>query len=138
MTAIAALLFTLIAPGSGHALTGNYAQAIVIGLLFALGKNALLPIGLRIFRVTTLKRTLLAFYICNCCYITLIFYALISAFLGALNAHKMFVWQAVLFALMIILIQKNTKSKIIFSALCGRTGVWEIMEKMRKSPTEKK
>ena len=138
MTAALALLFSLISPGSGHILTGNYAQGIVIGVLFALGRNALLPLGLRFFRVQTLRRTLQAFYICNWCYIVLVFYTVASAFWCALKAEEQFLWQAVLFAFMMILVQKNTQRKIIFSALCGRAGMWEILQKMSKSPTEKK
>ncbi|MBO7191731.1 MAG: hypothetical protein J6V32_06585 [Elusimicrobiaceae bacterium] len=138
MTVALALIFTLIAPGSGHVLTGNCAQGIVIGVLFALGKNALLPLSLRIFHVQTLKRTLQAFYVCNWCYIALIFYAVASAFWCALKAREQCLGPAVLVALMIILVQKNTRSKIIFTALCGRAGMWEILQKMRKSPTEKK
>ena len=138
MTPVLALFFTLIAPGSGHVLTGNYTQAVVIGVLFALGKSAFLPLALRAFRVQTLKRTLQFFYVCNWCYIVLIFYALLSAFFCALKTQKLFLWQAILVALMLILMQKNTQNKNIFSALCGRAGVWEIMQGMYKFPTEKK
>lgn len=133
-----ALLFSLIAPGSGHALTGDWTQAIIIGALFALGKNALLPLCLRLFKVQTLRSTLLFFYACNCLQIVLIFYACISAFWYGLQAHEMYFLRACLVAVAIILVQKNTKNKFIFTALCGREGMWELMQKMRKSPTRKK
>jgi len=138
MIAVLAVLFSLIAPGAGHALTGAWAQAVVIGALFALGKNALLPLSLRLFRVNTLPRALQFFYVCNWLQIVLIFYASISAFWLGLHAREMYFLRACLCAAAIILVQKNTKNKFIFTALCGREGVWELMQKMRQSPTEKK
>lgn len=138
MTAAVAVLFSLIAPGAGHALTGNYVQACVLGGLFALGKTALLPLSLRFFHVQNAKRTLQVFYVWNWLYIVLIFYAIISAFWCGLYAEKMNLFSAVVFAFAIILLQKNTKNKFIFTALCGREGVWELMQQMRKSPTEKR
>lgn len=138
MIAALSLLFSLIAPGAGHALTGDWAQAIIIGGLFALGKNALLPFSLRVFRVDTLARALKFFYVCNWFQIGLIFYACMSAFWGGLHAREMYFLRACLVAVAIILVQKNTKNKFIFTALCGREGMWELMRKMRKSPTEKK
>ena len=138
MTAVLAVLFSLIAPGAGHALTGDWIQAVVLGGVFALGKNALLPFGLRVFRVDTLARVLKIFYVCNWCYVVLIFYAIASAFWCGLHASQMQIGKAILFAGMVILVQKNTQNKFIFTALCGRDGVWELMQKMRKSTTEKK
>ncbi len=138
MTAVAALLASLIAPGVGHALTGNYVQAAVLGGLFALGKNALLPLSLRVFRVESLRNTLKFFYACNWCYIALIFYAAISAFWQGLHANAWHVWSALLYAVAIISVYKKTKSKIIFTFLCGRSGVYEWLQKMHQSATERK
>lgn len=137
MTAVAAVLFSLIAPGAGHALTGNYVQACVLGGFFALGKSVLMPLSLRLFRVQSVRRTLQFFYAWNWLYIALIFYAIISAFWCGIDASKMSLLHAVIFAFAIILLQKNTKNKFIFTAFCGRKGVWELMQQMRKSPTVK-
>ena len=136
MTALVALLFSLIAPGAGHALTGHWGQAILIGGIFALGKNALLPLSFRLGRVRTLKRALRFLYVCNWCYIALIFYAVISAFWYGFYTQEMYILRACLFAAVVILVQKNTKSKFIFTALCGRAGMWELVQKIYKSPTE--
>ena len=137
MTAVVAVLFTLIAPGAGHALTGNYVQACMVGGLFALGKNALLPLSLRLFGVQSKKCALQFFYVWNWLYIALIFYAIISACWCGIYAQKINVWYAIIFAFAIILLQKNTQNKFIFTALCGREGVWEFMQQMHKFPTEK-
>ena len=75
MILLLALLFSLVAPGAGHILTGNYLQGIIIGIVFALGKSTFLPLALRVFKVTTLKQTLQFFYVCNVVYMLLIFYA---------------------------------------------------------------
>ncbi len=135
MTAVVAVLFSLIAPGAGHALTGHWVQACVLGGVFSLGKNALLPLSLRLFRVQSLTRTLQFLYVCNWVYIGLIFYAIISAFWCGLHAQKIYFLQACFFAIAIMLVQKNTQHKFIFTALCGREGMWELMQRMRKSPT---
>ena len=137
MIAFVAVLFSLIAPGAGHALTGNYVQACVLGGLFALGKNALLPLSLRMFRVQSLKRTLQFFYVWNWLYIGLIFYAILSACWQGLHTQKMNLLHAVIFAFVITLLQKNTRNKFIFTALCGREGIWELWQRMHKSQTEK-
>lgn len=137
MGAALALVMSLIAPGAGHILTGHVWQGVLLGGLFALGKNALLPLVLRVCGVQTLKQTLYIFYAFNWGYVGLILYAVISAFWYGLQAQEIWFLRAVLSAVAVILVYKNTKSKIIFTALCGRSGVFELMQKMRKSPMEK-
>lgn len=133
-----AILFSLIAPGAGHILTGDYPQGIVLGSLFALGKSALLPLALRMCRVTTLQRTFRFFYVCNVCYMWLIFYAIFSAAWKGWYAQQMHFWQAVIFAFCATLIYKRTQNKFIFTALCGREEIYELMIRHMKSPTENK
>ncbi|MBR4592445.1 MAG: hypothetical protein IKO35_04470 [Elusimicrobiaceae bacterium] len=138
MGIVGALIFSLIAPGAGHILTGHFAQGILLGGLFALGKSALLPLALRLFKVKELKRVLHFFYVCNCGYILLIFYAVISAVWYGFYATQMYVLQAIVCAICVGLIYKRTQNKFIFTALCGRSGIYELMQKMHKSQTVKK
>ncbi len=138
MRAIIALFASLVAPGAGQALTGDWIQAVIIGGLFALGRNALLPLSLRIFRVVSMRSTLKFFYVCNGCYIALIFYAALSAFWQGLHTLEMHGWSALLCAMAIISVYKTTKNKILFTLLCGRSGVYELWQQMHPSPTEKK
>ena len=133
-----AVLFSIIAPGAGHILTGNYIQGLVIGICFALGKSALLPLSLRMCKITTLKRTLQFFYACNVTYILLVLYAILSAAWFGLYAQKIYFLRAIVFAFAIILMYKHTQNKFIFTSLCGREGIYELMQKMKKSQTEKK
>ena len=72
MTPALALLFSLVAPGAGQILNGDFAQGVLLGALFAFGKSVLLPLMLRILRVTRLKTTLQIFYVCNLAYMLLI------------------------------------------------------------------
>ena len=137
MIPLSALLFSLIAPGAGHILTGHYTQGIMLGILFALGKSACLPLALRVGKVTTLKRTLQFFYVCNISYILLIAYAVLSAIWFGFAAQKMYFLHAIIFAFAIILVYKRTQNKFIFTALCGREGIYELMQKINKSTTEK-
>ena len=133
-----AVLFSLMAPGAGHILTGHYAQGILIGIGFALGKSALLPLSLRIGKITTLKRTLQFFYVCNVAYMLLILYAVLSVAWLGVYAKKIYFLHALIFTFVIILIYKRTQNKFIFTALCGREGIYELMQEMNKSTTEKK
>lgn len=137
MTFFLAILFSLVAPGAGQILIGNYIEGMVIGILFALGKSTLLPLALRIGNVSTLKRTLAFFYAFNVGYILLILYAIVSAAWHGFYAQEMHVLQAIVFVFSVMLVYKRTQNKFIFTTLCGRSGIYELMQKMRKSQTVK-
>ena len=124
-------------PGAGQIFAGHYGEGIVLGLLFALGKSVLLPLVLRVFKVKSLKRTLQIFYACNWCYILLISYAVCSAVWHGFYAQQTHVWYAFLFALAVSLGYRNTLNAFVFTALCGRTGVYSILRQKKQSPTEK-
>ena len=133
-----AVLFSLMAPGAGQVFAGKFVQGIIFGALYALGKSALLPLSLRVFKVTQLKRTLQFFYICNWGYIFLILYATVAAFFETRNVTETYFFATLFFIICVRLVQKQTFNKFIFTALCGRSGVWEIWQRLRKSSTEKK
>lgn len=137
MIAWLALLFSFMAPGAGHLLTGHSTQAVVLGVLFCLGKNVFLPLSLRLFRVHRLETMLRFFYACNWCYIGLIFYAALSAFWLGLRNQELHWVAAFLFALAVVSVYKNTKNKFIFSALCGNNHAWDTLCQMHKTPTRK-
>lgn len=138
MTAFMSLIFSLVYPGAGQIYAGDYVAGIAIGLLFMLGKSALLPLALRAGKVDDLPRALRFFYVCNWGYIVLILGAAACAFWRGFYARETHFLYAFLFALAGITAYKNTFNKFIFTALCGREGVWEVLVKMRKSSTEKK
>ena len=133
-----AVFFSLIAPGAGHIFAGDYTQGVVLGLLFVLGRSGLLPLALRVLKVKTLKGVLQAFYSCNCFYITLIFYALISSFLQTKSNAPVHFLYAFIFAICISVAYKKAFSKFIFTALCGREDLYELYLKNKKLPSEKK
>ena len=138
MTAFVAFLFSLAAPGAGHIFIGSYTEGFVLGGLFAVGKSAILPLFLRLFRVTDLKRTLQIFYVCNCFYMALILYAAISSLWRGFYAEQMHFLYALVFAICVTVVYKNTLNGFIFTALCGRSGVYGLLRAKAKSPTEKK
>ena len=135
---LVAILFSLIAPGAGHIFAGDYVQGAVLGALFVLGRSGLLPLALRVLKVQSVKGMLQAFYTCNCFYITLIFYALVSSFLQTKSNAPVHFFYALIFAICVSAAYKKAFSKFIFSAICGRTGAYEFYLKNRKSPSEKK
>ena len=138
MTAFFAFLFSLAAPGAGHIFIGSYTEGFVLGGLFAVGKSALLPLMLRAFQITDLKRTLQFFYVCNCCYIALILYAAVSSLWRGFYAQQAHFLYAIAFAVCITIVYKNTLNAFVFTALCGRSGVYALLHNKRKAPTEKK
>lgn len=138
MTPALALLFSLVAPGAGQILNGDFAQGVLLGALFAFGKSVLLPLMLRILRVTRLKTTLQIFYIFNLGYMLLILYAAVESFVRGFFSTQFYFWPAVLCAVVVTLAQKNTFNAFIFTALCGRAGVYSILRKGKQTPTEKK
>lgn len=138
MTAAVSVLFSFIFPGAGQVYAGDYVAGALIGLLFALGKSAFLPLAVRVFKVNDLPRALKLFYACNWFYILLIFGAAAGALWRGFQVRETHFLYAFLFAVAGIAAYKNTFNKFIFTALCGRKGVWEAFIKTRKSPTEKK
>ncbi len=132
------LLFSLMAPGAGQIFIGRFAEGLLYGVLFSLGKSAFLPLSLRLFRVTTLKRTLQFFYVCNWGYIVLILGSALAAFLQTKNGMNGYVLYAILFIVCVRLIKKQTFNSFIFTALCGRKGIFNILQKIRKTSTENK
>lgn len=132
-----ALLVSLMAPGAGQIFCGNFLQGIIWGTLFALGKSALLPLCLRIFKIKKLKTTLYAFYVWNWIYIFVILVAAFAAFAQAQAVTKNYFLQTVLFILCVRIVKKQTFNSFIFTALCGRSGVWNILLKTSHLPSEK-
>ena len=132
-----AILFSLMAPGAGQIFVGEFTLGVLYGALFSLGKSALLPLCLRLFKITTLKRTLQFFYVCNWGYILLIFYATASAFFQAHHAEKKYFLATLIFVICVRLVQKQTFNNFIFTTLCGRNEIWEILQKTRSSSTDK-
>ncbi len=132
-----ALLFNLIMPGAGQIFLGQFVEGILFGLLFCLGRSALLPLSLRLFKVSTLKQTLKIFYVCNWCYILLIFISLFAVFFQRAGSEKKYFLETIFFIISARLIYKQTFNSFIFTTLSGRSGVWKILQNIRKSSSEK-
>lgn len=131
MISFLVVFFSFIAPGMGQIFLGNYKEGILWGIFFALGKSAILPLFLRIFRVEKLKTTLKIIYIFNWLYIALICCASISAFHGGKYLTDRNWLYAILFAVMITLVYKNTLNNFVFTSLCGRKDVFDLVKKQK-------
>ena len=133
-----ALVFSLMAPGAGQIFIGKFGQGILLGALFALGKSALLPLSLRVCKVTQLKSVLQFFYVCNWCYIILILTAALTAFFQTAITEKKYFLATLFFIICVRLIKKQTFNAFIFTALCGRSGMWKILQSVSSSQTVKR
>lgn len=138
MNALFALFFSLLAPGAGHVFMGNFAEGICIGLLFALWKSALLPLGIRVLRITELEKLLKYFYVCNWLYILLVCYAVFSAFWRGFWCESGHFLYAILFAICVIVTYKNTFNRVIFTMLCGRTSIYDMVRNSKSIPSGEK
>ena len=138
MIPLLALFFSLVAPGAGHVFVGKFTQGIVIGIFFALWKSALLPLGIRVFRLSMLQPLLKFLYVCNLLYIMLVCYAVFSAFWYGLKGGTTHFWYAVVFSVCVMVTYKKTFNRVIFTLLCGRTGVYEILCNLKNISTEKR
>ena len=133
-----ALLVSFIAPGAGQILIGKFALGILIGLLFSLGKSALLPLSLRMLGVKQLQQMLRVVYVCNWGYILLIFTAALLSVFQAQGVQHAHVVATIFFIICVRVIKKQTFNAFIFTALCGRSGMWKILQHISKNTTEKK
>lgn len=130
-------LLSLIGPGAGQVFNGQLGKGIVVGVLFALGKSAMLPLIIRLFKITGEKPTLRLFYWFNIFYIGLITYALFDSFYFAFFIEKVN-WMYALFAAAVItLVQRNTNNELIFTLLSGRGGIYKFLRGNKNLRREK-
>lgn len=138
MNPLIALLLGLCAPGSAQIFNGQYAKGIMLAALFALGRSVLLPLCVRTFSIRSERAVLLTFLWANRLYIGVILYALLDGFYNAFFVSVTHGWTAVLSAIMIVTVSKNTFKNFLFTALSGCEGLFEILSPERFSPSEKK
>lgn len=138
MAPLLALLFSLIAPGAGQIYNGAYGKGIVLGVLFMLGKSALLPLCIRLFKITSEKGTLKIFYFFNWFNIALISLAAFDSFYFAFYTVSGKFLYALIFAVASVSVFRSTNNEIIFTLLSGRGGIYKMSRAKKNSPTEKK
>ncbi len=136
MNGIIALVLSMVAPGAGQVFNGDYWLGAALGGMFALGKTALLPLSVRVLRVQTEEGLLKLFYWFNWLYSLCVLFAIVQAGARGFGGAQSHPWTGVLSAFMIVAVFKNTHKEILFSALCGRRGLYEIIKPNRKSTSE--
>lgn len=137
MNPLFALLLSLVGPGAGQVFNGQIGKGVAVGVLFALGKTALLPLIIRLFKITSEKGTLRLFYWFNIFYIALISYAAFDSFYYAFfTQNTRWLW-AILTALIVAGVWRNTRNELVFTLLSGRAGIYRFTRSKKNSPTEK-
>lgn len=137
MNPIITLFLGLMAPGAAQIFNGQYAKGIVFGALFALGRSVALPLCVRAFSIRSERAVLLTFLWANRLYVAVIFYALLDGFYNSFFVSQTHAWSAVISAVMIVAVSKNTFKNFLFTMLCGRAGLYEILVPKNISSSEK-
>ena len=137
MSVFFAGLLSLISPGAGQIFVGKFTEGIIIALLFIFTKPVLVPLAIRLLRITQLRRVLQILYADNLFYMGLIMYAFVRSLVSAWNAQEIYVWYALVGAFVILITYKNVFNEFIFSSLCGRTEIYDWARRKSNSPTDK-
>lgn len=136
MSGIAALFLSMVAPGAGQIFNGDYGLGALLGCIFALGKTAVLPLSVRVFRIKTEEGVLNLFYWFNWGYSLCVLFAIVQAAVRGFSGADSHPWTGILSAFIIVSVYKNTHKEILFSSLSGRSGLYQIIKPNRKSSSE--
>ncbi len=79
VNSLIALLFSLICPGAGQMFYGDFVKVIIFSFIFVFGKIVVLPLLIRIFRITKPEKILKFAYVFNIFYICVIVLSIIDA-----------------------------------------------------------
>lgn len=133
MNGIWAFLISLVAPGAGQIFNGQYVLGVLLGGMFALGKTALLPLLIRLLKIRTEVAALKLVYWFNWAYGLCVLFAIFQAAVVGFEQTQRHPWTALISAFAIVCVYKNTMKEILFAALCGRTGMYQLIRPVRKS-----
>lgn len=137
MSVFLAGLLSLIGPGAGQILVGEFTEGIIIALLFVFTKPVLVPLIIRFLRITKLRGVLKLLYACNLFYMGLIIYAFLRSIFSAWNSNDFYFWYGIISAICVVITYKNIFNEFIFSSLCGRTEIYNWARGKINSQTEK-
>jgi hypothetical protein len=115
--------FSLLAPGAGQFYNGHYYKAVFFGMVFSMGLSVFLPMFLRSFQKKPETFFLKAIRFFNFVYATLIALSVFDAILFCWKQKNPFEFENVafslVFAIAIISLHRNLKSKHVFDMLVG-------------------
>ena len=124
-----ALILGLLVPGSAQIFNGQYLKGSLFIAFFLLGKSALLPFLIRVFKFQEQQKLLKFIYDFNIVYAAFIIVAVIDGFLGAFKAEhtlKLTLISLVL-AILVINAAKQLRNKFIVFALSGRDDIFDFL-----------
>lgn len=133
MNGIWAFLISLVAPGAGQIFNGQYGLGVLLGGMFALGKTALLPLLVRLLKIRTEVAALRLVYWFNWAYGLCVLFAIFQAAVVGFEQTQRHPWTALISAFAIVCVYKNTMKEVLFEALCGRAGIYQLIRPVRKS-----
>ena len=137
--AAAALILSLIAPGSGQIFNGQYAKGLVFAFIFVFGRYVLLPLALRILNYKDDLKNLKLIYIFNIIYPVLILLSAVDAAYQASRVEHTGIGAlyAVLAMLIISAMYRGMGSRLIVYGMCGREDMLQYILP-RKKPADDK
>ena len=124
-----ALILGFLVPGSAQVFNGQYLKGGLFVAFFLLGKSAILPLLIRLFKFKEKQKLLKFIYDFNIVYVAFIIVAVIDGFLGAFKAEhslKIFLVSLVL-VFCVITTAKQLKNKFIVYALSGRDDIFDYL-----------
>jgi len=132
MNGVFSIVFSLLGPGAGQVFNGQLAKGLIFMLLFALWRSFFLPLFLRVFARTDLRRGLKIIYVFNIIYMFIIAGAVIDAFYFSYSARGNFLF-AFISVLCVRGAQRSTLNKNIFEMLCGSPLFFYYVKPPRKN-----
>ena len=126
---IYALILGLLVPGSAQIFNGQYLKGSLFIAFFLLGKSAILPLLIRLFKFKEKQKLLKFIYDFNIVYAAFIIVSVIDGFLGAFKAEhslKIFLVSLVL-VFCVITTAKQLKNRFIVYALSGRNDIFKYL-----------
>ncbi len=129
ISVIYALILGLLTPGSAQIFNGQYLKGSLFIAFFLLGKSAILPLLIRLFKFQDKQKILKFIYDFNIFYAAFIIVAVIDGFIGAFKTEhslKMTIISLVL-AILVINAAKQLRNKFIVFALSGRDDIFDFL-----------
>jgi len=119
---VLALILSLIAPGSGQILNGQFFKGFLFAFIFVFGRYVLLPLAIRVCKFADDAKSLRLIYIFNIIYPIIIILSAVDACYHAVHAlhNAQMAIYAVMAAVIIATMYKGMGARFIVYAMSGR------------------
>ena len=136
---IYALVLGLLVPGSAQIFNGQYLKGSLLVAFFLLGKSALLPLLIRLFKIKEKQKILKFIYNFNIFFLAFILVTVLDGVLGAFRGEHTIKETIIAIVLTILVLNaaKQLRNKFIVYALSGREDIFEYLYPPIKNIKEK-